>query len=48
MHIVLYNSNMQPAVCTCKASVYSTTFSNIWSLCTDTVPSRLGLQGYAA
>ena len=29
---------MQPAVCTCGASVYSTTFSNIWSLPTDTMP----------
>ena len=24
------------AVCTCETSVYSTTFSNMWSLCTDT------------
>ena len=31
---------MQPAMCTCKASVYSTTFSNIWSFMYDTMPLR--------
>ena len=29
---------MQSVVCTCKASVHFTTFSNIWPLCTDTMP----------
>ena len=29
---------MQPGVVTYAASVHFTTFSNIWSLCTDTMP----------